>query len=103
MSETVTGECIQKIGPDELHKYSLPRTSVPLVKRLNGYLVVIKLRDESLFERLWPPIKFRPPEYIRDVVCQTEFEEGEEVTLEIEEFGEYLHVEQGCLINHYDA
>jgi len=103
MTETVTGECIQKIGPDEIDGYNVPAASVPIVKHLDGHLVVIRLRDQTLFERLWPPIKFRPPEYIRDVVCQTEFNVGDEVTLQIEEFGDYLHVERGSLIDHWES
>lgn len=103
MAETVTGECIQKIGADEIDEYHVPVEGASLVKHLDANLIVIQLRDTTLFERLWPPIQLQPPEYIRDVVCQTDIEVGDEVTLQIEEYGDYLYVEQGNLIDHWGS
>ncbi|MFB6128056.1 MAG: hypothetical protein ABEJ79_12295 [Halolamina sp.] len=83
MSETVRGEVIHVVGPDELDEYELEAELATMAE--SRYVLVC--RDggvPSVLERIWAVLRRRPIEPVT-IVAERDVEEGTELTATVRE------------------
>lgn len=83
MDETIAGEVIHVVGPDELDDYDLEPDLASLAE--SRYVVVCRKGGRpSWVERVWAFLRRRPIEPVT-LVADTAVEEGQEITATVEE------------------